>query len=72
MSRQLTISAISAVMGPLFLSSHANAKQFKLEADMDPLINLPNAYQLKPEDLERIYPKGNFQSNPYFEWLTSI
>lgn len=71
MSRQLTIIAISAVMGTLFLSSHANAKQFKLEADMDPLINLPNAYQLKPEDLEHIYPKGDFETNPYFEWLTS-
>ncbi len=52
-------------------STLADAGHFKLEADMDPLIKLPDAYQLKPEDLEQTYPKGNFETNPYFEWLTS-
>lgn len=71
MNRQATLTARWTVIGVLALSSPANAEQFKLEANLDPLITLPDAYQLKPEDLERIYPKGNFHTNPHFEWLTN-
>ena len=52
------------------LTSRAKAEQFKLKADLDPLIILPEAYQKTPEDLEKEFPKGDFKSNPYFEWLT--
>lgn len=71
MTRQARLVARLTVIGILTLSSLANAGHFKLEADMDPLIKLPDAYQLKAEDLEQLYPKGNFETNPYFEWLTS-
>ena len=70
MNERATLTARLAVIGALALTSPANAEQFKLEADLDPLITLPEAYQIKPEDLDRLYPKGNFHTNPHFEWLT--
>lgn len=44
--------------------------QAELTADLDPLISLPGAYDLKPEDLESLFEKGSWNRNPYFKWLT--
>ena len=44
--------------------------QEKLVADLDPLINLPGAYSLTPDDLETMFEKGKWSRNPYFKWLT--
>ncbi len=54
---------------PFFLFSTANAQK-TLTADLDPLISLPGAYSLKPDDLDKIYEKGKWNRNPYFKWLT--
>lgn len=43
----------------------------ELNADLDPFITLPGAYGLKPDDLEKMFAKGNWTKNPYFEWLTA-
>ncbi|MEX2579393.1 MAG: hypothetical protein WD342_10070 [Verrucomicrobiales bacterium] len=40
-----------------------------LVADLDALIALPEAYGLKPEDLEAKYEQGDWRKNPYFKWL---
>ncbi len=50
------------------LTSFVNAEQYKLKADLDPFILLPEAYQKTPEDLEKHFSKGG--RNPYFRWLT--
>lgn len=42
----------------------------KLTGDLDPLIRLPDAYLLKPTDLEALYEQGTWNRNPYFQWLT--
>ena len=52
------------------VSTPTDADEFKLEANLDSLIILPDAYQKTPEDLENEFQKGNFESNPYFQWLT--
>ncbi len=43
--------------------------QKPLEADLDPLIHLPGAYALTPDDLETMFEKGSWNRNPYFKWL---
>lgn len=45
------------------------AQEKELEAKLDPFINLPAAYSLTPEDLPKLFPKGNWSRNPYFKWL---
>ena len=52
------------------VSTPTDADEYKLEANLDSLIILPDAYQKTPEDLEKEFQKGNFESNPYFQWLT--
>jgi hypothetical protein len=47
-----------------------DAQQIKLKANLDPLIMLPEAYSKIPEDLEKDFNKGNYERNPYFQWLT--
>lgn len=65
------IRTISLSLLGIFLLGNASAQDNKsLEANLDPLINLPGAYGLKPEDLEKMFEKGNWNRNPYFEWLT--
>ncbi|MDF1849453.1 MAG: C39 family peptidase [Verrucomicrobiales bacterium] len=49
------------------LETHA---QKALKADLDPIISLPGAYDLTPEDLEKMFEKGSWNRNPYFKWLT--
>src|SRR6056297_1316558 len=46
-------------------------KPSELVADLDPLIHLPGAYALTPDDLETLYDKGDWNKNPYFKWLRS-
>jgi len=54
-----------------FLPPFASAQQQALVADLDVFVTLPDAYQLTPDDLEKRYEKGNWNRNPYFEWLTA-
>ncbi|MCG8602099.1 MAG: hypothetical protein MI807_18290, partial [Verrucomicrobiales bacterium] len=55
----------------LFLSCKVAAQDAKvLDANLDPLVTLPGAYGLKPDDLEKLFEKGGWSRNPYFEWLT--
>lgn len=54
----------------LALIPTTEAQQIKLEANLDPIIMLPEAYQKTPQDLEKDFPKGNYERNPYFQWLT--
>ena len=54
----------------LGISTPNEAEEFKLEANLDSLITLPDAYQKTPEGLEKEFQQGNFESNPYFQWLT--
>lgn len=61
---------ILLLLGP-FLSCEVAAQDAKvLEANLDPLVTLPGAYGLKPDDLEKLFEKGGWSRNPYFEWLT--
>ncbi|MEM1442469.1 MAG: C39 family peptidase [Verrucomicrobiota bacterium] len=54
----------------LFEAKADEGEQANLTADLDPLIRLPDAYLLKPADLDTMYEKGNWNVNPYFKWLT--
>ena len=65
MKRSLCL-AVTAASVLLFSSGQS---QEKLKADLDPFITLPGAYQLRPENLPRMFEKGTFVRNPYFEWL---
>lgn len=56
-----------------FFSSLAHGEEGTspdLTANLDTLITLPQAYQLTPDDLEKLFDKGNWNQNPYFKWLT--
>ena len=46
------------------------AQEYKFKADLDSFINLPGAYKLTPDDLDKMFEKGSLSMNPYFEWLT--
>ena len=41
----------------------------EISANLDPLVTLPSAYSLTPDDLEELFPKGKWNRNPYFKWL---
>ncbi len=43
--------------------------QQALVADLDVFVTLPDAYRLTPDDLEGRYEQGDWNKNPYFEWL---
>jgi len=61
---------LAALVGFLLaLSSAASLRAEPLRADLDPLVHLPGAYELGPDDLEAEFPKGDWNRNPYFEWL---
>lgn len=51
-------------------SGEENKPPGELTADLDPLITLPMAFALTPDALEDLFPKGNWNKNPYFKWLT--
>lgn len=63
------------VFPPLFAlaiaASHlpSLSAQQALVADLDVFVTLPDAYLLTPDDLEKRYEKGDWNQNPYFEWL---
>ena len=40
-----------------------------LKADLDPFVQLPGAYKLTPDDLPKMFDKGNWNKNPYFKYL---
>ncbi|MEO0444999.1 MAG: C39 family peptidase [Verrucomicrobiota bacterium] len=42
-----------------------------LEADLSFLTDLPAAWEVTPETLEEAFPKGGWNRNPYFSWLTT-
>lgn len=48
----------------------SDAQQIKLKVNLDPIIMLPEAYRKTPQDLEKDFPKGSYDRNPYFQWLT--
>lgn len=56
--------ALSAAVSGLQAQQH-------LTADLDVLVNLSDAMQLTPDDLEKRFEQGNWSQNPYFQWLTS-
>jgi len=53
----------------LFCIPRAFPRQMILKADLDPLITLPGAYALTPDDLPKLFKKGNWNKNPYFKYL---
>jgi len=53
----------------LFLTGTAFSQQKELKADLDPLLKLPDAYKLTPDDLPKLFKKGNWSKNPYFKYL---
>lgn len=61
---------LCALAGIAFANSPCALGQDALKADLDPLINLPEAYDLTPKDLEKMFPAGDWSRNPYFKWLT--
>jgi hypothetical protein len=64
------IPILSALIVSGILSFVAIQAQEPLVADLDLFVTLPGAYQLTPDDLEKRFEKGNWNRNPYFEWLT--
>jgi len=53
--------------------------EYEFEADLDPLITLPAAYELTPDQLDTMFTDGDGaelkdsegeKKNPYFKWLT--
>ena len=56
----------------LCLTISVNAKQHLLSANLDSLINLPSAYEITPEHLEKEFINEQFSTNPYFQWLSEL
>jgi hypothetical protein len=65
------IPALPALIVSGILSLAPIEAQEPLVADLDLFVTLPEAYQLTPDDLEKRFEKGNWNRNPYFEWLTA-
>lgn len=59
------------ILFTVLCSSLLQAKSYELEANLDPLFKLPEAYKVKPQDLETLFDKGGFKQNPYFQWLNT-
>ena len=51
------------------MTSYVSAKPQQLKADLDFLVNLPEAYSQTPADLEKKFPKGEYERSIYFQWL---
>lgn len=45
-------------------------EQYKFEVDLDPLINLPEAWSLTPDKLDELFTNEKMKKNPNFKWLT--
>lgn len=65
------IPAIAALITSGLVALCPLEAQEPLVADLDLFVTLPGAYQLTPDDLEKRFEKGNWNRNPYFEWLTA-
>lgn len=71
MFRKLPVPLIGlAAVFPLLSPGRAQEPK-ELVADLDLFVNLPGAYELTPEDLEKRFEKGEWNRNPYFSWLTA-
>ena len=64
------IPTLPALIALGIMSLAPTKAQEPLVADLDLFVTLPAAYQLTPDDLEKRFAKGNWNRNPYFEWLT--
>ncbi len=64
------ISSAICIISILFLAVSADAQRFELSANLDSLVNLPGAYKITPEDLEKEFNNKQFNNNPYFQWLS--
>lgn len=64
------VPAIAALITSGLVALSPLEAQEPLVADLDLFVTLPGAYQLTPDDLEKRFEKGNWNRNPYFEWLT--
>ena len=51
-------------------AARAQSKNYEFEADLDPLILLPAAYSVTPDQLDKLFVAENMKKNPYFTWLT--
>lgn len=67
LANNLTPFFLTIALPMLFFSVSEGAET--LEADLDAFITLPDAYRLKPDDLETMFEKGKWSRNPYFKWL---
>jgi hypothetical protein len=64
-----TVTNLTLVLA-LCLTMIGHAEQYKLSANLDALIRVPEAYEITPQDLEKEFGKGRFHKNPYFQWLS--
>ena len=48
----------------------AQTRQYEFDADLDPLVLLPAAYSVTPDQLDKMFVEENMKKNPYFTWLT--
>lgn len=69
MSSIPTRSLLAFIVFLLVQSADSPAQEI-IKADLDVFITLPDAYQLKPDDLEKRFEQGKWSKNPYFKWLT--
>lgn len=68
-TRYRALSPISFLLGAaLYLPSPSFCQEI-LKVDLDPLLKLPDAYKLTPDDLPKLFPKGKWNKNPYFKYL---
>ncbi|MDF1824595.1 MAG: C39 family peptidase [Verrucomicrobiales bacterium] len=49
---------------------HSAENEGNLSASLDPFIELPGAYLIKPADLDTMFEQEEWNHNPYFKWLT--
>lgn len=61
----------AAIFAILFAASAAAQNNFKLDLNFDPLLNIPECFEMSPEEMEAAFKSERFEKNPYFEWLTT-
>ena len=72
---QFLDARLSLSLGLVLLTQFAAAqattpKEYSLKLDLDTLLASPEVWATTPEKLAELYPKGTFNSNPYFKWLS--
>jgi hypothetical protein len=50
--------------------AQAQGRKYEFKADLDPVILLPAAYSVTPDQLEKLFTEKDMKKNPYFTWLT--